>query len=88
MMVSEDPRHVNRPFIPPSQLEYRIVSEIDEDVVSGEDGELFGRRAGANKRSGFSGYFKDQSATNAVWAGGWLRTGDLVREGNDRSLFL
>ena len=90
MMVSEDPRHVGTRCIgiPPSQLEYRIVSEIDEDVVSGEDGELLVRRAGANKRSGFfSGYFKDQSATNAVWAGGWLRTGDLVREGNDRSLF-
>ena len=55
MMVSEDPRHVGTRCIgiPPSQLEYRIVSEIDEDVVSGEDGELLVRRAGANKRSGF-----------------------------------
>ena len=90
MMVSEDPRHVGTRCIgiPPSQLEYRIVSKIDEDVGSGEDGELLVRRAGANKRSGFfSGYFKDQSATNAAWAGGWLRTGDIVREGDDRSLF-
>jgi len=90
MMVSEEPRHIGTRCIgvPPSQLEYRIVSEIDEDVRTGEDGELLVRRSGANKRSGFfSGYFKDQFATSAAWAGGWLRTGDIVREGNDRSLY-
>ena len=46
------------------------------------------RRAEANKKSSFfSGYYKNQSATDEIWNHGWLQTGDIVREGDDRSLF-
>ena len=35
----------------------------------------------------FSGYYKDETATEQAWAGGWFHTGDLVRMGEDGRLF-
>ena len=46
------------------------------------------RRAGAEPRRGFfSGYYKDAAATEQAWSGGWFHSGDLVRAGDDGSLF-
>jgi acyl-coenzyme A synthetase/AMP-(fatty) acid ligase len=47
---------------------------------------LLARRAGADPRHFFfSGYYKDEAATEAAWAGGWFHTGDVVRRGEDGS---
>jgi len=89
-IADREPRHVGQRCIgrPPPEIEYRIVDEADTDVGRGEPGELLVRRKGANSRKGFfSGYYKDDDATGEVWLDGWLRTGDVVREGPDGSLF-
>lgn len=45
------------------------------------------RRAGDNPRYGFfSGYLKNPEATDALWQGGWLHTGDVVQQDADGSL--
>ena len=51
-----------------------------------------GRVAGATRRRRprrgfFSGYYKDEAATEQAWRGGWFHTGDLVRHGRDGSFF-
>ena len=64
----------------PPHVDYRIVDDRDQDVAVGDPGELLVRRAGAQPRRGlFRGYLKDPAATQAAWAGGYFRTGDLVR---------
>ncbi|MFQ5983648.1 MAG: AMP-binding protein [Woeseiaceae bacterium] len=86
----KEPRHVGQRCIgkPIETMEYRIVDEQDADVASGEPGELLVRAKGEDKRKGFfSGYYKDEAATEEGWRGGWWHTGDVVREGEDGSLF-
>ena len=69
-------------------MEYRVVDEQDADVAPGEPGELLVRAKGEKPRNGFfSGYYKDETATEEGWRGGWWRTGDVIREGEDGSLF-
>ena len=69
-------------------MEYRIVDEQDTDVAPGDSGELLVRARGGNPGRGFfSGYYKDEAATEEGWRGGWWHTGDVVREGPDKSLF-
>ena len=81
----EEPRHVGSSCfgVPdPQRVEYRLVDENDNDIAEGEPGELLVRRAGDNPRKGFfSGYYKNPEATEEVWQGGWLHTGDVVRVG-------
>lgn len=68
--------------------DYRIVDESDQDVTTGEPGELLVRSKGINpRRYFFSGYYKDEAATEAGWAGGWWHTGDVVRQGKDGQLY-
>ena len=86
----EEPRHVGQRCIgkPANDTEFRIVDEDDADVTAGESGELLVRASGDNpRRNFFSGYYKDDAATDAGWQGGWWHTGDIVREGSDGSLF-
>lgn len=86
----EEPRHVGQRCIGKagSFMEYRIVDDGDDDVQRGEPGELLVRAKGDNPRRGFfSGYYKDDSATEEGWRGGWWHTGDVVREGADDMLF-
>lgn len=59
--------------------EWRLVGEDGRDVPAGQPGELLVRREGADLRRGFfSGYLGLPEETEAAWAGGWFRTGDLM----------
>jgi acyl-CoA synthetase (AMP-forming)/AMP-acid ligase II len=78
--ASREPRHVGTRCIgrPPPGLEVRIEEESAELLV---------RQAGPDPRRGFfSGYLKDQAATEEAWRGGWFHTGDAVRRGDDGQL--
>jgi acyl-coenzyme A synthetase/AMP-(fatty) acid ligase len=89
-VAHEEPRYVGQRCIgrPPARLEVRLVDEHDCDVAPGQDGELLVRRRGDDPRKGFfSGYFRDEEATREGWRGGWWHTGDVVRQGEDGSLF-
>jgi len=81
-----EPRHVGTRCIgrPRAGIEMRVVDEHDHDVADGEPGELLVRHAGDDPRAGFfSGYLKDEAATEHAWRGGWFHTGDAVRRGPD-----
>jgi acyl-CoA synthetase (AMP-forming)/AMP-acid ligase II len=78
--ASREPRHVGTRCIgfPPNEVETRI---------DGETGELLVRQAGPDPRRGFfSGYLKDEAATEEAWRDGWFHTGDAVRRGPDGQL--
>jgi crotonobetaine/carnitine-CoA ligase len=80
-----DTRAFGKPHPP---LEVRVVDEQDRPVPTGESGELLVRCAGPDPRSGFfSGYLKDEVATEAAWRGGWFHTGDMVSQGGDGVLY-
>ncbi len=68
-------------------FEARVVDDQDRDVPRGTEGELVVRCAGADPRHGFfSGYLKNPEATEEAWRGGWLHTGDVVRQMPDDML--
>ena len=88
--ANEEPRHVGARCFgrTPPGLDWRIVDEAQRDVPTGIPGELWVRRCGSEPRRGFfSGYYKDAAATEAVWQGGWLHTGDVVRVDAEGSFF-
>ena len=77
--ASREPRHVGTRCIgfPRAELDTRIE----------ESGELLVRQKGAKPRRGFfSGYLKDDAATEHAWRDGWFHTGDAVRRGADGAL--
>ena len=89
IIANREPRHVGSCCFgkPSAALEYRLVDESGADVPSGEAGELLVRASGANPRAGFfAGYLGNPAATQEIWAGGWLHTGDVVRAGSDGAL--
>lgn len=82
IMANHEPRQVGTHCFgkPASFVQVRLVDEAGHDVAVGEPGELLVRSAGPNPRAGFfSGYLKDQAATEEAWSGDWLHTGDVVR---------
>jgi len=86
----KEPRHVGQRCIgkPVKTMDYRIVDEQDNAVARGEAGELLVRAKGDDPRKHFfSGYYKDRAATEKGWRGDWWHTGDVVREGDDASLY-
>ncbi|MFK7957383.1 MAG: AMP-binding protein [Lysobacterales bacterium] len=88
--ASHEPRHVGERCFGrlPDGLEVRLVDESGFDVADGETGELLVRRQGEQPRQYFfSGYLKDDQATEEAWQGGWFHTGDEVRRGPDGSFF-
>jgi acyl-coenzyme A synthetase/AMP-(fatty) acid ligase len=78
--ASREPRHVGTRCIgrPPDALDVKLEEET---------GELLVRQKGADPRKGFfSGYYKDEAATEEAWRDGWFHTGDAVRRGPDGQL--
>lgn len=72
---------------PTPDVEVRVVDDSGADVSGDLPGELLVRHAGDNPRRGFfSGYLKDEAATDEVWAGGWFHTGDVVSRDADGAL--
>ena len=68
-------------------MEIQLKADFGEDVPMGEPGELWVRARGDDPRDGmFSGYLNDAAATDAIWEGGWLHTGDIMRQGPDGAL--
>ena len=71
-----DKAYENTPIGKPLQdhFEYRILNDDLQEVAQGEEGELClrGRLS--------PGYYKDAKRTEELWRGGWLHTGDIVRE--------
>jgi acyl-CoA synthetase (AMP-forming)/AMP-acid ligase II len=77
--ASREPRHVGTRCVgfPKEDLDLRIES----------NGELLVRHTGPDPRRGFfSGYLKDERATEEAWRDGWFHTGDALRRGPDGSL--
>ena len=59
-------------------LEAAIVDDQGNPVPAEQSGELVVRFAGSDARYGFfSGYLKDDEATEEAWRGGWFHTGDV-----------
>ncbi|KMS53561.1 crotonobetaine/carnitine-CoA ligase [Novosphingobium barchaimii LL02] len=88
--ANHEPRHVGTRCFgrPQEDLEYRLIDENGRDVAVGTAGELLVRASGSDpRRYFFSGYYKDASATEAAWRGGWFHTGDIVRRDHEGSLF-
>ncbi len=86
---SIEPRHVGtrafgRAF---DGIEARVVDDDGNDVADPRPGELIIRHSAATPRRGFfSGYLKDEAATELAWRGGWFHTGDVVWRGPDGML--
>src|SRR6185369_8655403 len=82
IMAHREPRHVGTNCfgrVPPN-VEVRIVSEKGADCGIDVPGELLVRATGVDaRRDFFSGYLKDEPATEAAWQDGWFHTGDVVR---------
>ncbi len=90
IVARTEPRHLGQRCIgtPMPGMELRLVDESDQDVTTGADGELLVRRAGDDTRQGFfSGYYKDEAATEQGWKGGWWHTGDVVRQDQQGYLY-
>lgn len=65
-------------------IEVRVVDQDDRDVPPGQPGEMVIRHSAETPRKHFfSGYLKDEKATEEAWRGGWFHTGDTVRQDPD-----
>lgn len=69
-------------------LEARVVDDRGHDVPVGGEGELLVRHSAEKPRHGFfSGYLKNEAATEEAWREGWFHTGDIVRQDASGMLF-
>lgn len=65
-------------------VQVRVADENDAEVPPGAPGEMLIRHCEATpRRAFFSGYLKDEKATEEAWRGGWFHTGDVVWRGED-----
>ncbi|MGB5626986.1 MAG: AMP-binding protein, partial [Woeseiaceae bacterium] len=90
IVANHEPRHLGKRCIgkPISTMELRNVDKDDDDVATGEDGELLVRSLSDDPRTGyFSGYYKDAAATEEGWRCGWWHTGDVVKTDSDGQLY-
>lgn len=83
---NHEPRQIHtRSFGKPNQwVEAMAVDENDREVPADVPGELVIRHSAATPRKGFfSGYLKNEAATEEAWRNGWFHTGDaVVRDAN------
>ncbi|HEX7436906.1 MAG TPA: AMP-binding protein [Caldimonas sp.] len=89
IMATREPRLVGTHCFgrPEPFVEVRLVDDEGRDVPAGTPGELLVRATGSDpRRHFFSGYLKDEAATEEAWAGGWFHTGDMVRSDADGDL--
>jgi crotonobetaine/carnitine-CoA ligase len=78
-------RAFGRPF---PGLEARVVDDNDKDVPVGTPGEFLVRHSAETPRYGFfSGYLKNEKATEEAWRGGWFHTGDVVKQDETGMIF-
>lgn len=76
-----DTRAFGRPL---PGFEAMVADDAGREVPRGQEGELLVRHSAADPRRGFfSGYLKNDRATEEAWAGGWFHTGDVVRMAED-----
>lgn len=91
LATNTGPRHVGTGCIgrpAPQFAQAQVTDEAGATVPPGVVGELRVRASGLDPRQGFfSGYYRDPVATQAAWADGWLRTGDLVHADAEGSFF-
>lgn len=89
---NHEPRAIHtRSFGRPSAwVETRAVNEHGNEVPVDVPGELVIRHSAATPRKGFfSGYLKNEQATEEAWRGGWFHTGDaVVRDADGRFYFM
>lgn len=82
IIANEEPRYIGTNCFgkESDQVEVLLVDDEGNPVPNGTNGELLVRHSGADPRRGFfSGYWKDQAATDEAWADGWFHTGDIVK---------
>ena len=90
IMANHAPRRVGESCFgrQPAFVEIKLVDDQGNEATVDAPGELLVRSAGADsRRAFFSGYLKDEEATNEAWADGWFHTGDLVRRDADGNFF-
>lgn len=81
IIANEEPRYIGTNCFgkESDQVEVLLVDDEGNPVPDNTNGELLVRHAGDDPRRGFfSGYWKDQTATDEAWEGGWFHTGDIV----------
>lgn len=73
---------------PRDGLDARVVDDKDQEVARGTEGELLVRWGGPEgpRHGFFSGYLKNEEATEEAWRGDWFHTGDVVRQMPDDML--
>lgn len=69
--------------IPIPSQEVRIVDDHDQDVPTGEVGEIITRGPGVMK-----GYWNNPDGTEEAIRNGWLHTGDLAKQDEDGYVFI
>lgn len=73
---------------PEDDMIARVVDAHDEDVEVGQEGEMLVSCRGSEPRRGFfTGYLKNDTATEEAWKGGWFHTGDTVRQDETGMLY-
>ena len=90
VMANREPRHVGTSCFGRAEafVDLRLVDDEGRDAPDGTPGELLVRSAGSDpRRHFFSGYLKDEAATQEAWAGGWFHTGDMVRRDGEGNLY-
>ena len=90
IMANHEPRLVGESCFgrQESFVDIKLMDDQGNDAAVGAPGELLVRSAGTDpRRAFFSGYLKDEKATNEAWADGWFHTGDLVRRDAEGNFF-
>ncbi len=86
LMTTNEPRNPGDRRIgrASATMKWRLIDQEGNDAATGEPGELHVGVAGDNPRADFfSGYYKDEPATEEAWQGGLFRTGDVMRRDAD-----